>query len=299
MTPDDNNPLLPEPREPALNSLEPQPADAVPPGVPATTLYSGNMGHRLPDDLRVPWDWLDVVLLVVLAIFGALLSGVIVAIVLGFFGVSMARLRTSPDELGIVAILAQILVNVGLMVYLAFQMRLRFQSPFWRTIGWRGLETGNVRRGVVYVALIFCGFLLSGMVSLAEPLFPPKHPLPIQTMFQTPHAALLLMLTAVLLAPVVEETVFRGYLYPVVARSVGVSAGVAITGTIFGLLHASQLWGGWWQIALLVVVGIVFTLARAVTRTVVASYILHVSYNGLPVIANLLSSVKIHHIHFH
>ena len=40
-----------------------------------------------------------------------------------------------------------------------------------------------------------------------------------------------------------------------------------------------QLWGGWWQIALLVMVGIVFTIARAATRTVVASYILHLSYN--------------------
>jgi len=232
-----------------------------------------------------------------IAFVGALLSGVVVVIVLGFFGVSTANLRKSPDELGLIAVLAQILLNLGLMVYLAAQMRLRFQSPFWCTIGWRALETGKVRRGVVYVALIFCGFFVARMVSLAEPIFPPKHALPIQTMFQGPRAALIFMLTAVLLAPVVEETIFRGYLYPVVARSVGVSAGVVITGTLFGLLHAGQLWGGWWQIALLVVVGILFTLARAVSRTVVASYILHASYNALPVIAGLLSSVEIRHLH--
>ena len=34
------------------------------------------------------------------------------------------------------------------------------------------------------------------------------------------------------------------------------------------------------QIALLVVVGIVFTFVRAMTRTVLASYLLHVSYNS-------------------
>jgi len=44
-------------------------------------------------------------------------------------------------------------------------------------------------------------------------------------------------------------------------------------------------------------VGILFTLARAVSRTVVASYILHASYNALPVIAGLLSSVEIRHLH--
>ena len=290
MTTDDNNPLPPEPPEP----LEPMPQSlepASPEGVPAASQFPAHAGRALPADLRVPWDWLDIVLLAVIAIVGALLSGVVVVIVLGLFGVSTANLRKSPDELGIVAVLAQILLNVGLLAYLAAQMRLRFQSPFWRTIGWRHLETGKVRRGLVYVALIFCGFFLARMVSLAEPIFPPKHPLPIQTMFQTPHAAILFMLTAVLLAPVVEETVFRGYLYPVVARSMGVTAGVVITGTLFGLLHAGQLWGGWWQIALLVVVGILFTIARAVTRTVVASY------NALPVIAALFSSVKIRHIH--
>ncbi|MGD1210543.1 MAG: type II CAAX endopeptidase family protein [Candidatus Acidiferrales bacterium] len=296
MTTDDNNPLPPEPPEP----LEPVPQSIEPvalEGAPAASRFSAPMERPLPEDLRVPWDWLDVALLAVIAFVGALLSGVVVAIVLGFFGVSPAHLRKSPDALGIIAVSAQILLNVGLLAYLAAQMRLRFQSPFWRTIGWRPLETGRVRRGVVYVALIFCGFFLARMVSLAESMFPPKHPLPIQTMLQTQHAALLFMLTAVLLAPVVEETVFRGYLYPVVARSVGVSAGVVITGTLFGLLHAGQLWGGWWQIALLVVVGILFTLVRAVSRTVVASYILHASYNALPVIAGLLSSVKILHIH--
>jgi hypothetical protein len=43
-------------------------------------------------------------------------------------------------------------------------------------------------------------------------------------------------------------------------------------------------------------VGIVFTIARAATKTVVASYILHASYNALPVIATVLSSAKLRHI---
>ena len=95
---------------------------------------------------------------------------------------------------------------------------------------------------------------------------------------------------AVLIAPLVEETLFRGYLYPVIARSFGIGAGVIVTGMIFGLLHAGQLLGGWWQIALMVTVGIVFTLARALSRTVVASYVLHISYNSLQVIALLIDT---------
>jgi membrane protease YdiL (CAAX protease family) len=98
------------------------------------------------------------------------------------------------------------------------------------------------------------------------------------------------MLMAVIVAPVIEETIFRGYLYPVAARSFGVTGGIIVTGTIFGLLHAAQLWGGWGQIGLLVLVGIVFTAVRASTRTVVASYLLHVSYNFFIFLAFVVAS---------
>ena len=107
------------------------------------------------------------------------------------------------------------------------------------------------------------------------------------------------MLMAILLAPLVEETVFRGYLYPVIARSVGVVPGVILTGTIFGLLHSRQLWGGWWQIFLIIVVGIVLTLVRAVTRTVWASYVVHASYNSLQVIAIAVTTASRHLPRFH
>ena len=157
---------------------------------------------------------------------------------------------------------------------------MRFQTPFWRTIGWHRLHTGAIPRRIVYLGLVLGGFSLSLLVQLASAALQTKAKLPIQEYFQDPRSALLLMLMSVLLAPLVEETIFRGYLYPVLARSFGIGAGVVITGTLFGLLHAPQLWGGWGQISLLIGVGIIFTAARAISHTVVASYILHVSYNS-------------------
>jgi hypothetical protein len=92
---------------------------------------------------------------------------------------------------------------------------------------------------------------------------------------------------SIVLAPVVEDTVFGGYIYPVVKQAFGVAAGIVGTGTIFGLLHAEQLWGGWVQIALLVVVGVIFTWVRTAKRTVLASFLLHISYNSLVVLSGL------------
>jgi membrane protease YdiL (CAAX protease family) len=90
----------------------------------------------------------------------------------------------------------------------------------------------------------------------------------------------MLMAFGILLAPVVEEMMFRGFLYPVVARRFGIVTGIMTTGILFGAFHAMQLWGAWEQIALLGLVGIVLTWVRARSHTIVASYIIHVAYNS-------------------
>ncbi|HTZ99954.1 MAG TPA: type II CAAX endopeptidase family protein [Candidatus Aquilonibacter sp.] len=263
---------------------------ALPEGFPAPSR------RALPDDLRVPWDWIDILLLVIVAFCGIFLIGLLLFSGLRFAGISAFHSRRSPDFTDALALVAQVVLDLGLLVYLAAQIHLRFRAPFWRTIGWRPLGLHSRSRGFAYPALVLSGFSLAVIVAFAEGLFPPKHPLPIQTMTANPRVALIFLLTAVLVAPVVEETIFRGYLYPVAARSFGIGPGILLTGTLFGLLHASQLWGGWWQIALLVVVGIIFTAVRAATRTVVASYILHASYNALPVLATLLSALRFRHM---
>jgi len=251
----------------------------------------------LPEDLRVPWGWADILLLVVVASFGIVVCGMLIVTVLSFFGVTRAHIQKSPAEWNLITVFAQILLDLGLLGYLAAQIRLRFGAPFWRTIGWRPLEARPGSHGAAYFGFILGGLFLGFMVSLVGAIFPPKGPLPIQKVLEDPRTLMVFMLTAVLVAPVVEETIFRGYLYPVVARSLGVGGGIAVTGTLFGLLHAMQLWGGWWQVAMLVVVGIVLTSARAATRTVAASYMLHLGYNLYQVIGYLIAVNFQHGLH--
>jgi len=65
----------------------------------------------------------------------------------------------------------------------------------------------------------------------------------IEEVLKNRSSAMLLMAMAVLVAPLVEETVFRGYLYPLFAKSFGIVPGILLTGVLFGLMHGSQL--GW------------------------------------------------------
>jgi uncharacterized protein len=273
----DDNPLTPERREPAEVA-------------PITPQFPNAAARALPQDLRAPWDWLDLLLLAVFALSGSFLVGWLLSIIFAAFGLSLAQLRASPSMSGLFTIARQALLFLGLLGYLAAQMRFNFGAPFWRTIGWRPFEIGKVPRVLRYLVFIAGGFLIAVVVQVVSVAYGSRAKVPMQALFQDRRTALLLLLMAVFVAPVIEETIFRGYIYPVVARSFGVPVGVIATGIVFGLLHAPQLRGAWVQIGLLVIVGIIFTYARAATRTVLASYLLHVSYNFFVSFAFLLGS---------
>ncbi len=278
-----------EPAPPSPNMAQPIAASIAPENLPLTNDY-------VTEDIRVPWSWTDLVLFVVLAIAGFILISLFVGLAIAVSGANFRSIQNNPHDINLLSIAIQVLVDLGLLAYLVAQMRLRFRSPFWHTIGWRKLDTGRIPPLAFYSGLILSGFFLSIIVSLGSSLFPPAKNLPIETLFQDRYATVLFMSVAVLIAPLVEETIFRGYIYPVVARSFGKVWGILATGTLFGLLHASQLWGGWSQIALLVFVGVVLTFARALSRTVVASFVIHTSYNSVQVIGLLVATHGLRHL---
>jgi uncharacterized protein len=273
----------PEPFDPVPQTLESETVGGLPPADIGRldSEHSAPTQPPIPDDLRTPWDWVDLVIFALLTVGAAFV--VTVGMVLAFgvvLHIGAAQLRSSDAAKTYFAVANQVVLSTVMLGYIAAQIKARAEVPFWRTLGWRRLETAHVSRPIAYVGLIAGGFLLSILVEILSGAFHPKVKMPIETFFQDRKSALVLMLMSVLLAPIFEETIFRGYIYPAVARRLGIAASVAITGTLFGLLHAPQLWGGWVQIVLLILVGIIFSYARAKTGTVVASYLLHLSYNS-------------------
>lgn len=303
MSADENSSPSPQPlesSESAPRSSEPSPGGNF--GRPLAALepppFRAESKWFPPENYNVPWDWLDVVLIVPIAL--ALLFLFALVIIGSEVAFGHARPSYLRAHLSFLLILAQVVMELALLGYLALQIRHRSRLPFWTTIGWRPLRPRRVSRGAAYFGFIVSGVGLALLVSVASALFPPKQPLPIEKVFATRSLTILFMATAVLVAPLVEETLFRGYLYPVAARSFGVVGGIVFTGAVFGLLHGSQLWGGWWQIGLLVIVGILFTFARASTRTNVSSFLLHISYNGVQVIGVVVSLYAPKHLfHMH
>jgi membrane protease YdiL (CAAX protease family) len=270
-----------------LASETPQP---VPPPQPAI--------ERFPPDLRVSWGWFDIFVFILVSLAAYFISAV--AIIAGFMarGMSIQHLQDSPRLLALFVVLNTLCASVAQLGYLYLRTRVLVGRPFWRSLGWWSFDSLGLNSAQVAGYCIFSGVALSVVVNFLSNLVGHKHALPIELMFQDRRSVLLLMILAVTIAPLVEETIFRGYLYPVVARSLGIPAAVILTGILFGLLHAMQLAGAWAQTSLLVLVGIVFTFVRAKSKTVLASYLTHLSYNGTIFLTTVIQTHGLRNIPF-
>ncbi|HEY0701366.1 MAG TPA: CPBP family intramembrane glutamic endopeptidase [Candidatus Acidoferrales bacterium] len=286
--PHGSSPTAPE----IIANTETQNAIGVPLPPPAPPRFS----LSLPEDLRVPWDWWDLGLVALIGFAVLVVFGMALGAHLQKSGITKEQFENSAIFQAQFTIYAMCGLSAVLLLYLFAQMRLRFRSPFWRTMRWHRLEIAQLKPATAALGFVVGGVLLSILVALVSSRFTPKHQMPIEQYFQDRHTALLLLIMSVTVAPFFEETIFRGYLYPVVARTFGIVPGVVLTGLLFGLLHASQLGGNLPQVGLLVMVGIVFTIARAKTGNVLPGYLLHVSYNSFIAIAFLIASHGLRHM---
>jgi uncharacterized protein len=124
------------------------------------------------------------------------------------------------------------------------------------------------------------GVLLALAVRFGAHFLPEPPELPIDKMLRTPFDAWLMTAFGVLIAPFVEEVLFRGLLFPALARRTGALFSLVVTSTFFGVIHAQQLAGAWIQVTCIVLVGTVLTVVRWRFRSLASSTLVHVGYNG-------------------
>jgi membrane protease YdiL (CAAX protease family) len=263
----------------------------------AATLPAFQANRILPEDLRVSWSWPH---LIVFIFFG---FASLMVVQLGFvFYVSANRHLSAVQVQRVFENSPQLLVETNvlwyalLFLFLYVTLAVLRDMPFWRSLGWRKLNanpTAGTGNGWMY---FFSGCGLAIFVALASYNMKDTEHLPIQEIFKNRSGAMLLMAMAVLVAPLVEETVFRGYLYPLFAKSLGVLPGILITGVLFGLMHGSQLGWTWRLVLLLSLVGVIFTFVRARTGTVLASFLLHLGYNSMIALTSIIATRGFQHM---
>jgi uncharacterized protein len=160
--------------------------------------------------------------------------------------------------------------------FMALLIRQKYHTGFLDAVRWNP----PTRRWIYGAIALGAGLgLVNELLSGVLERWIPKS-LPIEQLFRNTPSAYALAAFGILLAPLVEELFFRGFLYPALARPLGSALSVALTGGFFALMHSPQLAHAWIPLLLLFAIGVILTVVRAKTKSVATTVIIHMSYNA-------------------
>jgi uncharacterized protein len=174
-------------------------------------------------------------------------------------------------------------------LYMYLLVEGRYRRRFLEAIRWNWPQGGAWK--LVGLGIV----MLVSLQGLAHVLPIPKS-VPFDQFFKRPLEAYITSVFAVSIGPLMEELFFRAFLYPVLARRLGMGAGVFFTGLAFGLIHALQLGFAWAPVLLIFLVGIVLTAVRALTQSVAASFVVHAAYNSTLTILTFIATDGFRHL---
>lgn len=219
------------------------------------------------------WGILDIFLVALFALGALFLSGFIGLAIAPHFPAFRSLPRSEIANNPLVLIPIQAIAYLLAFLFTRMLITLRAQQDFWFAIKWNLLPAGDM------LTFVFAGVVLALTTQVLGHFLPIPKQLPMDKYFVQPSYIYLMMAFGILVAPLIEEIFFRGLIFPVAVRYLGLSFATATTALLFALIHQGQLAHAWAPLSLLFLVGFVLTGIRAMTRSVAASWITHLSYN--------------------
>lgn len=201
-------------------------------------------------------------------------------IVAKFMGLPLIEyVGLSMRNFGIFILIAQ---TIGLFASLAIIAKeLRRRDETWSTLG---LRKFNAAKGLRYV-LGYYGIILGLMITAAI-IFTSIYPgdVPSTPDGESGGSSMLSAMggfwptfaLTVILAPIIEEIVFRGVLFPALRRRLGVVAGIVVSSVFFTLVHLNPL-----QMISVLPLGIYLAIMYQRTGSIYPGMLLHASWNLL------------------
>jgi len=211
---------------------------------------------------RVPfWDYVDLFLFALLA-FSSLAISL-------FVGLAFTKLSLPLRQL-----LAQALWYTLAFGALKALLLFRYDRPFWRSLGWHPISLAAVSGAIVAGPVLVISIALL-QFALRSPEIEP----PFGQMLGSRATIIMFGILAVIIGPLAEELAFRGFLMPLLIRSLGAAGGIVVTGILFGSLHGFEYQWSWQYMLLISLVGCVFGWAKYKTGSTLASTLMHSTFN--------------------
>lgn len=226
---------------------------------------------------RQPYFWRSLAL-VAWVIVGFVLASLIVlfaAEVMLLLGVPLDMINESvlnAATAGLVYVLSAVIV-VGLPQMIHRLRTNRAELGLTRLPSWQDIALAPA----AFVVYMIATTIVTGIVSQVIPGFDVNEAQDVGfTDLTLQYEYVLAFLTLVVLAPVAEELLFRGYLYGKLRRWISIWAAAIITSIVFGVVH------GQWNVGLDVfVLSLVMCGLREMTGSIWAGILLHMTKNGL------------------
>ncbi|MEO6807429.1 MAG: CPBP family intramembrane glutamic endopeptidase [Edaphobacter sp.] len=204
-----------------------------------------------------------------------------------------------------VSVSPKLLIGSEALSYIATLAVSWFLFPLlWKRSFAEGIQANPDAASRNVIRLIPIGLVLSFTVQAISSLATMPKDIPMDEFFRTPSDIWLITAFGILLAPLFEEAVFRGFLLPAFAiaydwlslprtpaayeqwhsnnkltRPALVFSAV-LTSIIFAAIHGFQTGFAWPVLCLLFCVSLVLCYVRLRLRSVVASTLIHASYNA-------------------
>ena len=238
-----------------------------------------------PDPAWTGWDILRLVFLTIVALFVGVFAVLLIARWWVYPHTALGEIARVP----LVVVAGQSLAYLLILAYMYVLVTRESRRPdFLAAIHWNWPSNT--------AAYVFAGFALSLALQVLAHFLPIPKELPIDSFFRTPAEAWALSILSVTLAPLMEELFFRGFLYPVLARRLGLPVAVFVTALGFALLHGAQLMFSWGPVLVIFLVGVVLTIVRAKTNSVAAGVLIHMAYNGTITVAMFAATDGFRHL---
>jgi membrane protease YdiL (CAAX protease family) len=161
------------------------------------------------------------------------------------------------------------------------------RRPFWKTLRWEWPQGTTPVTAIllsVLIAVVLYG-LAYGLTTLYGGEKTDLDRLIESSMYTRVATAFLAFATA----PLVEEVIYRGVIYPAVEKVMGMGFAIAVVSMLFAGVHVWQYRTNIAVIVVITLLSVILTVARAVTGKLLPSFIIHLVFNGVQSVLIVLS----------
>ncbi|MCA9398443.1 MAG: CPBP family intramembrane metalloprotease [Candidatus Omnitrophica bacterium] len=186
-------------------------------------------------------------------------------------------------------------VSSGFVFYLIYRVSPTLSKQGFADSIRLAYPENSAHKVFIVPALLGVVFAACSAYIMINRVTPPETPLS-EVLGENPSALVVvfLLFLAVIVAPFIEEVVFRGYFFRVFRQFMGRMPVIIIIGLTFALLHVPQYWGDWLAIGMVTLLGLVLTFLREWSGSTLSSIITHYVYNAgvtiIPVIYLMTSN---------